>query len=92
MSGRKDRTTNSQYNKPTRSSAEKDAERGTEQIARDQAGSRPGGQLERTKRSKRGWPFAYSDLLMGGIAYPRSMIGKGARITERIVDEMLGRA
>lgn len=49
-------------------------------------------QLKRIKLSKRGRPFAYSDLLMGGIAYLRSMICKRTRITERVVDEMLGRA
>ena len=42
-------------------------------------------------RSKKGRPFTYPDLLMGGIAYLRYIIGKGVRITEGVADEMLGR-
>ena len=33
----------------------------------------------------------YLDLLLGGIAYLRYMIGKGLRITEGVTDKMLGR-
>ena len=39
-------------------------------------------QLEDMDPSERGRPFAYSDLLMGGIAYLRYMIGKGVRIAQ----------
>ncbi len=45
---------------------------------------------EEMNRSKRGRPFAYSDLLMGGIAYLRHMIGMGARITEGVVGKIPG--
>ena len=42
-------------------------------------------------RSKRGMPFAYSGLLMGGIAYIRYVLGKGLRVIEGHRDAMPGR-
>ena len=48
-------------------------------------------QLEEMNRSKKGWPFTYPDLLMGGIAYIRYVIGKGLRVIEEHVDAMLGK-
>ena len=46
---------------------------------------------EEVNRLKRGRPFAYSDLLMGGIACLRHMIGKEVRVTEGMVGKMLGK-
>ena len=93
MPRRKDRTTNpTRYNKPKRSSAEQDARSvalGRSLVIRLDPDWES--QLEEMNRSKRGRPFVYPDLLMGGIAYLRYMIGKGVRITEGVADEMLGR-
>ena len=47
--------------------------------------------MEEMNCSKRGRPFAYPDLLTASIVYLRCMIGKGARITEGIVDGILGK-
>ena len=48
-------------------------------------------QMEEMNRSKRGRPFAYPDLPMGGIAYLRYMIGRDVRITQEAADNILGR-
>ena len=92
MPKQRDRKTNpTRYNKPTRSSAETDARsvavgRSLVITLDPEWEKRP----EEMNRSKWGRPFAYSDLLMGGIAYLRHMTGKGTRITEGIVGKMLG--
>ena len=92
MPKQRDRKTNpTRYNKPKRSSAETDARSvavgRSMVITLDPEWEK---QLEEMNRSKRGRPYKYSDLLMGGIAYLRYMIGKGTRITEGVVDKMLG--
>ena len=48
-------------------------------------------QLDEMNLSKRGRPFAYPDLLMGGIAYIRYVLGEGLRVIEGHVDAMLGK-
>ena len=48
-------------------------------------------QLDEMNISKRGRPFAYPDLLMGGIAYIRHVLGEGLRVIEGHVDAMLGK-
>ena len=93
MPKQRDRKTNpARYNKPKRSSAETDARSvavgRSLVITLDPEWKK---QLEEMNRSKRGRPFACSDLMMGGIAYLRHMIGKGTRITEGMVDKMLGK-
>ena len=93
MSRQKDRTTNpTRYGKPKRTSAEKDIRSvalGRSLVIR--MCPEWENQLERMNRSKRGRPFAYPDLLMGGIAYIRYVLGEGLRVTEGHVDAMLGR-
>ena len=93
MSGQKGRTTNpARYGKPKRTSAEKDARSvapGRSLVIRMCPGWE--NRLEGMNRSKRGRPFAYPDLLMGGIACTRYVLGGGLRVTEGHVDAMLGR-
>ena len=48
-------------------------------------------QLNKMNLSKRGRPFAYPDLLMGGIAYIRYVLGEGLRVIEGHMDAMLGK-
>ena len=89
----RDRKTNpARCNKPERSSAETDARSAA--VGRSlvitldvEWEKRP----EEMDCSKRGRPCKHSDLPMGGIAYPRHMIGNGARVTEGMVGEMPGK-
>ena len=92
MSKQRERKTNpTRYNKPKRSSAETDARSVavgyTLVITLDPKWEK---QLDEMNRSKRGRPFACSDLLMGGIAYLRYMIDNGVHITEGVMGKMLG--
>ena len=93
MTGQKDRTTNpTRYGKPKRPPVEKDARSvalGRSLVIR--MCPEWENQLDEMNRSKRGRPFAYPDLLMGGIAYIRYVLGEGLRVTEGLVDAMLGR-
>ena len=47
-------------------------------------------QVTKMNRSKRGQPFKYSDLMMGGIAYLRYTLGKSLRTTRGLARSMLG--
>ena len=93
MSGQKDRITNpTRYGKPKRTSAEKDIRSvalGRSLVIR--MCPEWENQLDEMNHSKRGRPFAYPDLLMGGIAYIRHVLGEGLRVIEGHVDAMLGK-
>ena len=93
MSGQKDRTANpTRYGGPKRPPVEKDARSvalGRSLVIR--MGPDWEIQLEGMNRSKRGRPFAYPDLLMAGTTYIRYVIGKELRVTEGLVDAMLGK-
>ena len=89
----KDRITNpTRYGKPKRSPAEKDARSvalGRSLVIR--MCPEWENQLNKMNLSKRGRPFAYPDLLMGGIAYIRYVLGEGLRVIEGHMDAMLGK-
>ena len=93
ISGQKDWTTNpTRHSKPKRPPVEKD----TRSVALGRSlvirmYHEWENQLDEMNRSKRGRPFAYPDLLMGGIAYIRYVLGEGLRVTEGLVDAMLDR-
>ena len=93
MSRQKDSTANpARYGKPKRTSAEKDARSvalGRSPVIR--MCPEWGNELDEMNRSKRGRPFAYPDLMMGGIAYIRYVLGEGLRVIEGHIDAMLGR-